>query len=154
MKKIILFSVFYLFAVTKAQSISLYDLEKIYKLETVEKKCDYLYVKGFVKESTNESREVKLVKKKFIKRTQDFEVEVVKISNDSIIYLLNNSKSYVKLKNNVDHYYKEEPKSSNSLDINFKNRNKIIRVREIDNLQENNERTKFYSFTYYLEEKK
>jgi len=139
---------------SKAQTLEPFQLEKIYKLKTLEKKCDYLYEKGFVKESSNNSQEVKLIKKKFIKRTQDFEIEAVKILNDTIVYLLNDPKSYVKFKQKIDYYYKEEPKSTNSLEINFKNRNEFFKVREIDNSKENNERSKFYSFTYFQEPKK
>ena len=138
----------------KSQALEPFQLEKIYKLNTLEKKCDFLYEKGFVKESTNDSQVIKLIKKKFIKRTQDFEIEAVKISSDSVTYLLNNPKSYVKFKQKVDYYYKEEPKSVNSLDINFKNRNEFIRVREIDSSKENNESAKFYSFTYFQDPKK
>lgn len=138
---------------TNAQTLDYSDLKKIYRLNSIGQKCDYLYGKGFVKESNVKNSEIVLVKKKFVKKVQSFDFEIVILSNDTVTYSLNDPKKYIKCKSEITAYLHEQPKNENSKNSNtviYKYKTKIIIVTETDEKQENSlTGLKLYNFSYY-----
>lgn len=145
MKQFIL-TIFFLFTISiSAQTFNVENIEKIHQLRPLEKKLVYLFNEGFVQENINESSIIKLVKKKFNKRTQSFDKEIITLNRDTITYSLNDPKKYIKFKKSVLFIYgKHDSKLSNSNKLVYNAKLKFIIFKETGEQLE-----KFYNFSFY-----
>ncbi len=135
---------------TKAQTISLLSFENILKNKSVDEKTDVLNSNGFVKENSKD-KSIRLVKRKFIKRTQSFDEEIFTISGDTISYSLNNPKMYINFKKEVERYYNKAETTSTEKTV-FNKKTKTIILKESDEERETGI-IKLYNFSLYKTDK-
>ena len=139
-------TIFLLFAISiNAQTFVAYEIENIYQKKTLDKKLVYLFDEGFVQENNAGSSIIKLIKKKFNKRTQSFDKEIITMNNDTITYSLNDPKKYLKFKNSVlSDYGKNNINLSKSNKLVYNYKRKFIILKETEEQSE-----KFYNFSFY-----
>ena len=117
MKKIIFIS-FLIFCITlKSQSLHVYDFIKVYKIKTLEEKSDFLYKEKFTKDDSFTQNGSSFIKKRFRGRTQEFDLEIIIISNNQITYSLSEPKAFYNFKNMISKIYQRNEQESNNIEI-------------------------------------
>jgi hypothetical protein len=77
-----------------AQKIGGQQLEYTSQLKSLEEKVDFFLSKGFAQESKIDDKTIKLVRKLFQKKIQEFDYEIITIENDKIVYTLIDPKKW------------------------------------------------------------
>lgn len=109
----ILLSFLLLFAsFASAQKIGGQQLEYTSQLKSLEEKIDFFLSKGFAQESKMNDLNVKLIRKLYQKKSQDFDYEIITIVNDKIIYTLIDPKKAVTFKKIVSDNYKRQTENN------------------------------------------
>jgi len=106
-KKLIL-SLLFFTSVAFGQKIGRQQLEHISQLKSLEEKVDFFLSKGFAQESKMNDKTIKLVRKLYQKRSQEFDYEIITILNNTIIYTLLDPKKSATFKKMVDDSYKRQ----------------------------------------------
>lgn len=91
-----------------SQKIGRVQLEFTSQLKSLEEKVDFFLSKGFAQESKMSDKKIKLVRKLYQKKTQEFDYEIITIFNDTIIYTLLDPKKSAAFKKMVDDSYKRQ----------------------------------------------
>lgn len=149
MKRILVILFILLAYSLNAQKIGLQQFEYTCQLESLEKKSDFFMSKQFAKESSNKDSIVKFVKKIYIKRTQEFDLETITVFSDTITYSLQDPKKYATFKKTIESSYKrlqenESPKNT----IIYRKKRFTIRLTEKEiTLQNPNRPTTIYNFS-------
>ena len=100
---------FLLFAsIACAQKIGGQQLEYTSQLNSLEEKVDFFLSKGFAQESKMDDKNIKLVRKLYQKRSQEFDYEIITIANGEIIYTLIDPKKSATFKKMVSDNYKRQ----------------------------------------------
>jgi hypothetical protein len=129
----------------KAQSLGVSEFEFVAQKETVEKRCDALSAKGFIKEV---STPIRMVKKKFNKRQQFLFEEIITVTQDTVTYSFTDPKLYFDFKNTIDRTYKKIPVEGSDKII-FSRKHKEFVLYET-NENRNGGEVRIYNFKFYL----
>lgn len=151
------FTLFLLFTLQSyAQTISYSEFQSMFDDRSAENKQEFLLNKGFSKETDTIIPQIQFTKKKFIKKTQDFEYEIITFKKDTVIYFLNTPKQILNILKDVKrHYYIDETSTPIKNAKRYIKRDLKIIVQESKELFPNsNNKTNFTKFTYFFTLKK
>lgn len=149
MKKIILLFLLLTSYLLFSQSLYLYDFANIYKAKSIEEKKELLFKYKFRQEKDTDNSKSVFSRKKFRKDLQKFDIELVKILDNEIIYSMSNPKAYIRFKGNLEKIFERD---QNEKDLVFKRKdNKSTYRIKITESDENFEDVSYnvYNFTYY-----
>lgn len=151
MKKILTLTLFCITISVKAQTIGIQQLENVTNLKSIEEKCNFFYSKNFVKDISIENSKTILVKKKFDKRLQNFDQEIITIENDTITYSLISPKKYIKLKEAIEYYSYKKITNQSSIDSKtyYEKKRFIVKLFESKVIDETSKVVLFYNFSIY-----
>lgn len=91
-----------------AQKIGGQQLEYTSQLNSLEEKVDFFLSKGFAQESKMNDQNIKLVRKLYQKKIQEFDYEIITIENGKIIYTLIDPKKSATFKKMISDKYKRQ----------------------------------------------
>jgi hypothetical protein len=122
------------------------EFKRVFKMKSIEEKCNYFYKKGFMKEINNTNEEVKLSMKIFNKKKQEYDEEIIIISKDTIKYFLNNPQKYMTFRVFLKHF---DITKNESNQIVHKNGLEVFTEIESDEIRKYSETpVKFFIFSY------
>ena len=129
-----------------AQKIGVQQFEYVSQLKSLEEKTDFISGKGFAKKGSE--NELKFVRKAYIKRTQEFDEEIITIQHDTIVYSLIDPKKFAVFKKAIESHYSKSPES-NFLKgkLVYKKKRYTIVLKEVNRPISNDEISKTYSFS-------
>ena len=129
MKLYIIFLIFIFSSNAYTQKLGTQNLFYLLRTKDTEKRIDFLSTKRFEQQNSNKDLKLKFVFKRFNKRTQEVDEEIVIATQDTINYILKDPKKYITLKKAIEYECANPSKKIGDVTI-YKNKHFLITLKE------------------------